>query len=497
MIRYPAISIATKLAWPVGIRALSLRLIWLVRGALTQVALISVGAGVGVSSLTFGRVWSHDVPANYFPEFAGGVIYLSDVLLATGFVFWIVARLSYRRAGVDLGPPYVWIPLAALTILSWASVIWALESSVAVWSAAHRTLLLAVYVMIVNEFGRFHRIAAMTLIGFAVAHALVALGQVYQQSALGLGIVGELRPGAFGYELIGANRGYGLGFNPNPVGALIAIGALISYGLLIIRHNGRVAAGVLVATLVVTLIGIGATGSRSAMIGVVIGAGAVTALGLRSADIRLARIKPYAVHTTLLIIAVGGAFIILASGHGQIQVLGLNRFTPDRVAAGLAVRYEDLSLSYPIIRSASGIGVGSGNYPLALKEEIAPDIESPKLTPVHNVPLLTLAELGVIGLAAWVALASAPVIWFMAIQLKGRKPHWRSYLWFSPLAAVFIESLFDFTPWATQDGRVIFVALVALWAGSIRAHGRGKGITPAVRAELGDGPDNSRWGGAV
>ena len=29
-----------------------------------------------------------------------------------------------------------------------------------------------------------------------------------------------------------------------------------------------------------------------------------------------------------------------------------------------------------------------------------------------------------------------------------------------------IESLWDFPPWATQDGRVLMVAVLALWVGS-------------------------------
>lgn len=225
----------------------------------------------------------------------------------------------------------------------------------------------------------------------------------------------------------------------------------------------------------------------------------MTVLGFRTSGVYWTRFRPYMSHAVLLTITIGGTFVILASSQGQVQALGLNRFTPGALTSGLDARNQDLSHSYPIIRSTYGIGTGSGNYPLVLKEEIAPGSHSPKLTPTHNVPLLILAELGIAGFVAWVLLAVGPIVWFVVHVLGGRKQHWHSYLWFSPLAVVFIESLFDFTPWATQDGRVLFVAVVALWAGSLRPID-----TPSSRSSSGisetvwqDGQQSPGGGGAV
>lgn len=441
--------------------------------ALSRVALSLIIAGVGTSSLTFADVWQHDQASNYFPEFAGRVVYLSDVLLAAGILIWALVRVFRHGLTMRLGPVYVWVPLLVLTVLSFVSALWAIDHSLALWTASRRLLLLAMYLVIVNEARSASRAAAIVVIGLGVGHSLVALGQVYQHSALGLGFLGELRPGAFNYDLIGSPRGYGLGFNPNPTGVIIGVSGLVTYGLLILRRNGWLTIALLVLVLLVMLGGIGATGSRSAMLGVGLGGGLLTLAALRSAKIRLSQLPTLAGHAALVLVIVGGAFVIVTSGNGSTGALELDRFAPDALAAGFATRNADLSLSYPIIGSNAGIGVGAGNYPLALKEEIAGGAVAPKLTPIHNVPVLLLAELGVVGLVAWVVLAAGPAVWATVSLTRGRWLSWRCHLWLAPLSLMLLESTLDFTPWATQDGRVLFIAVVALWAGATTTGKRG------------------------
>ena len=74
-----------------------------IRIALATSALVMIGIGIGSSSLTFAWVRQHDIAGNFFPEFAGGVIYLSDVFLAAGLTWWVVVRLLYWRVDIWLG----------------------------------------------------------------------------------------------------------------------------------------------------------------------------------------------------------------------------------------------------------------------------------------------------------------------------------------------------------------------------------------------------------
>ncbi len=433
---------------------------WLRHAGLTLLAM-----GVAASTLTLNSVIFHDRVGNYFPEFSGQVVYLSDVLLGVGALAWLAAWLARGRGRLRAGPWYVWAPLALLAGLSALSLLWADHQAVAQLTVARRTLLLLVYVILVNEARRAGPIVAVALIGLGTTHALVALAQAYEHSALGLGILGELKPGMLNYEVIGRPRGFGLGFNPNPAGVFIATGVLLAYGTLLAKGRRGWLTACAAMALLVSIAGVGATGSRSAVIGLALGGAAITAAPLLRD--RLRRLAPYAVHATILLVIAGGGFILATSSGDGGSMLGLERFSPSSLRGGVAVRSQNFSWSFPIIREHVTRGVGAGNYPMALKEEIAPDAVAPKLTPVHNVPLLVLAELGPVGLAAWAVVAAAPLLWLARVLAGARRPSSRALLWAGPLVLVLVESMFDFTPWATQDGRIVFIALVALWAGSL------------------------------
>jgi O-antigen ligase len=60
-------------------------------------------------------------------------------------------------------------------------------------------------------------------------------------------------------------------------------------------------------------------------------------------------------------------------------------------------RINYISESWQIIKENPIIGVGAGNYTLALHNEINPNLNSWEYQPVHNIYLLILAELGVLG----------------------------------------------------------------------------------------------------
>ena len=55
-----------------------------------------LGFAVGSSSLTFSWVLEHQAAVNYFPEFAGRVVYLSDILVIAGIFIWLSADARQR-----------------------------------------------------------------------------------------------------------------------------------------------------------------------------------------------------------------------------------------------------------------------------------------------------------------------------------------------------------------------------------------------------------------
>lgn len=60
-------------------------------------------------------------------------------------------------------------------------------------------------------------------------------------------------------------------------------------------------------------------------------------------------------------------------------------------------RINYIGQAWQLIKSSPLLGVGLGNYTLAVHNEINPDLQSWDYQPVHNIYLLILTELGVIG----------------------------------------------------------------------------------------------------
>ncbi len=115
-----------------------------------------------------------------------------------------------------------------------------------------------------------------------------------------------------------------------------------------------------------------------------------------------------------------------------------------------------------------------------MKQKLDPSTPGGIYTPVHNVPLLILAELGILGGMAWALLMLAPLIWIIS-RRKEPPPDLRTLLWVGPLLVLLFEGLWDFPPWATQDGRILMMAVLGLWVGSLGQQARRPGSAPRSR----------------
>ncbi len=437
--------------------------------ALRHIGLLLIALGVGTSSFTFNWIISHDVSANFFPEFAGSVLYLSDLFIVSGLITWLIYRKSTGRLPrFSTGPLLVFVPLTVLTLVSVLSLLWAEESTVALTTAARRTYLLAVYIVLVTERRTAGVYLAAAIVMSAVLHGVIAIAQAFNESAIGVSGLGELTFGAFGYGRIGSPDGYGVGFNPNPVAVHIAVGTLITYALLIGRNSHQALRVVLPVLLVAALLGTAYTGAKSAFITMALGLLIVTAAGWWSQTMSVRKSVSLLADTLLLVVILGGAVLLLTPSLEQ----RVGQFTPGLTLEGrtesynvsVSSRFDDYSLATPIIGDYPILGVGSGNYPRELRSRVAPEDHSPIVVPVHSVPLLVQAELGIIGSVAWLVLFASPVL--ILLTMRGRKQLTaRSLIWLGPLVVVMAETLADFTPWATQDGRLLFIAVLAMWAG--------------------------------
>ncbi|MFA6526058.1 MAG: O-antigen ligase family protein [Candidatus Buchananbacteria bacterium] len=144
-----------------------------------------------------------------------------------------------------------------------------------------------------------------------------------------------------------------------------------------------------------------------------------------------------------------GIIIIFASQFFIFNSLVLIRAdTNNRLEAiSKNERIDQIGESWRIIKKSPLTGIGINNYTLALNK-IAPNQPAYDLQPVHNIYLLIVSELGIIGLILF--------IFFILIAILLIHKNSKSLLLISIFPLFLIISLFDHYLWTTYAGIVIF-----------------------------------------
>ena len=453
-----------------------------------------IAVALGTSSLTFSWVLQHRTELNFLPEFAGPVIYLSDIPLLVGLGLYATGWAVSPKPQAAYGPLYVSLPLVFLTVLSLLSVLWAVDVDQAGYIALRTLVFCAMYFVLVQESRGALIAVAITLLAAGLLQASVALGQYVEESALGLSLLGEI-PREFTFSTPDGGswyRTWGLTYHTNPLGLLLAVSSLLAYGLFVLKRSGPWAGILLVIVFGATTGGLITSFSRSASLGWGVALVAVGLLAwIEAGKDRRAALKKLGIMLGLAAL-IWAAFIISnpmafyvrlglsspSSGNASDPQGGTSSNLASDVAESFkAHRGHNYSLSYPIIRDNLLLGVGAGNYPLALKDHISPGTHGGIYTPVHNVPLLVSSELGILGGVAWFAVMLVPLGWILFGRVSSDRV--TALIWLGPLLVLLVISLFDFPPWATQDGRVLMWGFFGLWAGAIVTHrcGSDAGVT--------------------
>jgi O-antigen ligase len=246
-------------------------------------------------------------------------------------------------------------------------------------------------------------------------------------------------------------RVYGLSPHPNILGGYLAIGAILTVGLIITRQRAR--RPLLVTAWVIIWFALLLTFSRSAWLAVIGGSAVALLLLLRGRHITRSRLH----------------FIALFSGAGllTIVIFGVifqpflaNRFdvtTTSYEAQAIAERVSTAQLALQIFAAHPLAGVGIAQSMVVMR-----DLAGRPIDWVHNVPLLIAAELG----AGGSGLIGLMVIALIAIGV----PCWQArsiMLWQAlvggALIALVIVMQFDHYVWTQPQGGLLCAWLVGWW----------------------------------
>ena len=240
------------------------------------------------------------------------------------------------------------------------------------------------------------------LVIVALGQSIAAIGQFAGQRPLNLTWLGEaaLDLNVSGVSVVrhnGANwlRAYGLNSHPNQLGLLLTALLLTLWPYRRAASRDRI---VVWAALGLGAAGLAVSWSRAAWLGLLAGAAVYALPWLR--ERRFRRISRR--QTALLLAGAAAGFAFLYS-FSDVAANRLLLADSELEAWSLYERKRDAAIALQIVAEHPAAGVGLGNYLAAARQK------EPTAQIAHNVPLLVAAELGLPGLALWLAFLLVPL----------------------------------------------------------------------------------------
>ncbi|MBP7691546.1 MAG: O-antigen ligase family protein [Anaerolineales bacterium] len=440
-------------AWPLRLAALPwLAVLVILRRALLTLTLILAGSGWAAVV----RAGPGDLPHIYL-GYQSLLLFASDLALAAALLVWGIERIR-RRAPLDLGPPLVrWAGLALVgaTLLSIGGSI---DPALSAWTAARLSLVAGLYLLWLNDPLDADGFGPLTA-GLVLLQTAAALVEVVTQST-GFLAGWQLRwPGTLTAETRGASvvlaadgrrwlRAYGTFAHPNLLGGVL----LVYLSGLVERYLSAGRRGWLVV-ISLALLTLGLTFSRAAWLGAAAGALLLARWGPAPARVRLRAVVAAAAVTAGLLALFLAPFWLSRWGLAGPNALE-HASTLER---GLLLGY-----GLDAWRAAPFTGVGAGGFVQWAARYLNAGLP---FEPVHNGLILILAETGLFGAGAALALAGA-----VAGRVWRRRLMWGSSeaLWAAALAALAVVSVFDHLWWTQPPAQLLASVVLANWARASR-----------------------------
>lgn len=336
----------------------------------------------------------------YFVNYLDFVVHIMDLVALSVLIWGIFAGKLWnsRRFWAGL------VPLACFVILE----MLLFGSAVNLYFSLRLSLFLSAALAVVCAVGMMEnrdqkKIAKSVVIGLALAgiiQSIIIIAQVLTDRAIGLGFLGESAVSVGSYNAssvyLGVGtflRGYGTFPHPNMAGFFLA-GVIV---VLAYVSNGA-KKGVMtriIAAALLCLVGLVLTWSRSAILLCIVSVGGLLILRNWSIIQRSLRLI-----VPIILVLVCGFGVWLINGTDSLAVAFRERFVAQSVSSDISVvertqlvnRAKEMIFEYPL----TGVGIG-GFIPAMSENPIYTEQKTRLMQPVHNVPLLVLAEIGIIG----------------------------------------------------------------------------------------------------
>lgn len=405
-------------------------------------------------ALCFWYYWSltrNPIDGIYF-TYTNGLLFASDLVALVAIVAWLIAAQPKFPSLGQLKQYALEVCGAGLCLLSSLSILWSIDWHISFFFSMQLWLVFGVFLSLRAQPENWRAVA----VGFCVALVLqigIGSAEFLTQTTdflapLAMDWPGSLNPSMRGVSVVELADGvrwlrvYGTLPHPNVLGGCTLLFLSGPAALYLTDQKHRPWALVLLvggaALLVLTF-------SRSVWLGLGV-AGLVIALRYRQFPLKRLAATGLATLTGLLVTAV------------PLQRLILTRAGADSVGTETfsnAGRVWLMEQAFRLIRDhpITGVGVGIFIVESALRTPYGYFVE-----PVHNVPLLIVAELGLPGALIGVGLG----VLILLRVWRATQP--RAILFSAMLLGLLCISFFDHYLWTLAPGRMLLGLALGLWA---------------------------------
>lgn len=401
-------------------------------------------------------IWHEAIIKNEVWEYGRFSLYGVDLLILLALMLWLASRPfqpTIRRVS-----PLLWLSLTGLLLVSFLSIYFALDSSLAI-NGFIRLLEGVILFFLITQLRLSWRVPVWTVVLSGAVQSILAffefiLQQVPESKWLGLA---TQDPAFSGVSVVLTSTGrflraYGTFPHPNMLGGFLVYCLVLAIALLITTEQRKIRMWV-TAFLPGLSAGILFTFSRQSILGLLV---ALMSFPSMMAYRAKAQMRLWTWGTAIIFVSLASLSAIFAPLMiTRLNVAGpLEEYSLDARATGVQQAKKLLVDVWPQ-------GVGIGNYTLALQKKIDSNIEAKNMQPVHITGVLILAEIGIFGLAFY-------ALFLILLFWEGRhhpEPTRRSTHLAIAGALVIIPvflGLWDHYLWSLPAGQWIFWAMCGL-----------------------------------
>lgn len=333
-------------------------------------------------------------------EFGTLSLYATDILLLILIALnaWVETKKLIKGAKDENKIPIVWWLIAGIELATFISIFFAPDKIIA--GQFYLRLLLGIglfWIVISASYNREKLINVF--VASAVAQAMLGIWQFFIQATFANKFLGMAKhlPADIGASVITTVdsqrwlRAYGSLDHPNIFGGMIAIALLLFLTQITKRSWWTYAVTAVLSA------GLFFSFSRAAWIGFGVGLLVFFVFDIirRRANVcSPSRMKSIGV-VIIIFILLSGVYFNLISARTTNNTVTENKSVNDRL--------QSYQVSGQIIKNNWLVGVGAGNYGLAVKNEFN-DLDYNGYQPMHNVFLLIYSEIGILGLVSFCSL---------------------------------------------------------------------------------------------